>query len=372
MEKEIIKYLQDINIQQYKSDIGFKTLMDGVNDNLYVIPKYQRKYKWSKEKLQDLVVSLICEFPIPPIYTYRNSKNQLEILDGQQRIFSLFFYYIGKYVDIKKNGAVDYRKLVVDNRSFQEALEEAYCLEPLQTSIKLDDETEIDITYENLPMEVKRSLNYVTITVIEMRWAHPENKKETMQTIFKNLNSGGIGLNYQEIRNGIYDCKFYDMLHDFNDNNIQWRRLWGEEKEEKDIETLLKLCAYRQYVYFENGTFEFQEYMGRQSSFLDNFSEKVMKLDASPDIIEEYRISLEKFISHMNCGIQKKKSSTLLESLYIVCEKCHMDMDITLEMQKRILNSAQYKTNTTQGTFSKRNMCERWKDVYEILSQYTG
>ena len=372
MEQDILKYLQDINIQQYKSDIGFKTLMEGVNDNLYVIPKYQRKYKWNKEKLQDLVTSLICEFPIPPIYAYRNSKNQLEILDGQQRIFSLFFYYIGKYIDITKIGAVDYRKLEVDNRSFQEALEEAYSLEPLETFIKIDDDTEIDISYANLPSEVKRSLNYVTITVIEMRWAHPENRKETIQTIFRNLNSGGICLNNQEIRNGIFDCKFYDMLYEFNDNNEQWRKLWGEEKDEKDIETLLKLCAYREYVYFQNGVFEFKEYKGRQSVFLDYFSEQVMGLDEQPDVIEEYRQSLESFMSRMETGLAKKKSSTLLESLYIVSEKCNINMDITLEIQKEILDSQQYKKNTTQGTFSKRNMCERWKDVYEILSRYIG
>ena len=143
MEQDVLGYLKNVKIQQYKSDVGFKTLMEGVNDNLYVIPKYQRKYKWTKEQLQDLVMSLICEFPIPPIYTYRNEKNQLEILDGQQRIFSLFFYYIGKYINIKKNCAVDYRKLDVENKSFKEALEEAYELEDLETKIRIDDENEI-------------------------------------------------------------------------------------------------------------------------------------------------------------------------------------------------------------------------------------
>ena len=33
------------SIQQYKTDIGFRTLVEGVNENLYVIPKYQRKYR---------------------------------------------------------------------------------------------------------------------------------------------------------------------------------------------------------------------------------------------------------------------------------------------------------------------------------------
>lgn len=372
MEQDVLGYLKNVKIQQYKSDVGFKTLMEGVNDNLYVIPKYQRKYKWTKEQLQDLVMSLICEFPIPPIYTYRNEKNQLEILDGQQRIFSLFFYYIGKYINIKRNCAVDYRKLDVENKSFKEALEEAYELEELETKIKIDDENEIDISYNSLPEDIKRTLNYVSITVIEMRWSNPEKRFETIQTIFNNLNRGGIGLNYQEIRNGVYDCQFYDMLREFNDNNMQWRKLWGDEKEEKDMEALLTLCAYKKYVYFEDGEFKFREYRGRQSTFLDVFSEYAVKLDGNLEVIEDYRNSLEKFVNYFKTALLKKKSTTLLASLFVVYEKHNINKDITEEMLRNILDSKTYKKNTTQGTFGKKNMCERWKCVYEILSGYIG
>ena len=75
-----------ISIQQYKTDVGFRTLVEGVNENLYIIPKYQRKYRWSKEQVISLVESLIRGLPIPPIYTSRNDRNQLEILDGQANL----------------------------------------------------------------------------------------------------------------------------------------------------------------------------------------------------------------------------------------------------------------------------------------------
>lgn len=88
---KIEEYLETITIQQYKSDIGFRTLVESVNENMYIIPKYQRKYRWSKEQVVGLVESLLRGFPIPPIYTCRNKDNQLEILDGQQRVMSLFF-----------------------------------------------------------------------------------------------------------------------------------------------------------------------------------------------------------------------------------------------------------------------------------------
>lgn len=47
----MISDLKGISIQQYKTDVGFRTLVEGVNENLYIIPKYQRKYRWSKEQV---------------------------------------------------------------------------------------------------------------------------------------------------------------------------------------------------------------------------------------------------------------------------------------------------------------------------------
>ena len=59
--------LKRISIQQYKTDVGFRTLVEGVNENLYIIPKYQRKYRWSRDQVIALVESLIRDLPIPPI-----------------------------------------------------------------------------------------------------------------------------------------------------------------------------------------------------------------------------------------------------------------------------------------------------------------
>lgn len=369
VSKSIQEYLDEIKIQQYKTDIGFKTLMEGVNDNIYIIPKYQRKYKWKKEQLEALVQSLICDFPIPPIYTYRNKKNQLEILDGQQRVFSLFFYYIGKYIDASKNNSIDYKKLNVTGRSFKEALEDAYILSPLEMKMMTEDDKEIDISYENLSPEVKRMVDYVSLTVIEIRWVNEEKKGETIQQIFKNLNKGGINLEPQEIRDGVYDCKFYDMLHEINDNNPAWRKLWGKESlKGKDMETLLALCAYRKHVAFDGKEFYIENYTGKLANFLDCFSEYVSRIE-DEEIIEEYKRSIERFIKQMNVDKVLNRKVTLLISVYIVCEKCNINGVITDQLLDEIKRSKSYKNNTDQGTFAKRKMTERWKGVYEILSK---
>ena len=39
----ILDSLKDLSIQQYKTDVGFRTLVESVDENLYIIPKYKRK-----------------------------------------------------------------------------------------------------------------------------------------------------------------------------------------------------------------------------------------------------------------------------------------------------------------------------------------
>ncbi len=76
--------LKGMGIQQYKTDVGFRTLVESVNENLYIIPKYQRKYRWTKEQVVSLVESLIFGLPIPPIYTCRNEKTNWKCLTANR------------------------------------------------------------------------------------------------------------------------------------------------------------------------------------------------------------------------------------------------------------------------------------------------
>lgn len=110
-----------ISIQQYKTDMGFKSLVEGVQENLFVIPEYQRKYRWDKQQVEELAASLIRDLPIPPIYTFRNEDGQLEILDGQQRVMSLYFYFIGKFFKSSKESGFDYSDLDFEqSKNFEE------------------------------------------------------------------------------------------------------------------------------------------------------------------------------------------------------------------------------------------------------------
>ena len=354
-------------IQQYKSDIGFRTLVESVDDNMYVIPKYQRKYRWDKKRLVALVESLLNGLPIPPIYTCRNKENQLEILDGQQRVMSLFFYYIGYFLNVKKNSAVDFSELEVNDNSFSKVLHEKLSMEELHISMVDAQEQKINMDYRNLPIEVKRKVDYTTITVIEIKIDPEENREAVLRKIFSNLNKGGKTLSDQEQRNGIYNCAFYDMLQKFNSKNSEWRNIWGREHPEgKDIELLLRFCALEKYAKYNSDKNEFsiENYHSSYGDLLDHFSEEAMQFSETEII--EYENNLDEFVKLFT--IHRKMSSrvTLLESFYAVHIVLGIKLPITQDVCDKILGNNEYKENSRQGTTKMKKINGRWKAVYGI------
>ncbi len=375
LDKKIIGCFGDIRVQQYKSDIGFRTLVESVNDNMYVIPKYQRKYRWGKKQVIDLVESLLRGLPIPPIYTCRNNKNQLEILDGQQRVMSLFFYYIGYFLNKQKESAINFSDLEVGSLLFADALKEQFPLEELHINMKGTDGEEINVDYASLPIEIKRRVDYTAITVIEIKVEQKEKKDEILQSIFANLNRNGALLSKQEQRNGIFVCQFYDMLQEFNKKNIKWRKLWGRvDAKDRDLETLLRFCALRRYVNEprkgKNNDIEFEikGYYSSYSEMLDEFSGEVVSL--SMNDIGQYKKSLEEFVELFEMNTVLSSKVALMEGFYIIHEKCGVKKKITKELMDMVQNEGGYKANSGQRTVNSKKMNRRWNAVYAIWNGF--
>ena len=368
-------YLQGVAVQQYKSDIGFRTLVESVNDNMYIIPKYQRKYRWKKEQVVSLVESLLRGLPIPPIYTCRNENNQLEILDGQQRVMSLFFYYIGYFLNNKKESAIDFSEIDTQNCSFAEALISQFQVEKLHIDLKDANGEKFNADYAALPIEIKRKVDYTAITVIEIKIGREDKRQEVLQTIFANLNKSGAILSPQELRNGIYMCKFYDMLHEFNKNNAKWRKLWGrEDAKDRDMETLLRFCALKGNVEIvinkdENKyEFEIKGYYSSYAELLDRFSMEAAGF--SDGEIEKYKTSLERFVNLFEVNNVLSSKVALMEGFYIIFEKLGIRRKITNEMLDNVQKADDYKNNSGQRTVNIKKMNGRWNAVYEIWTGF--
>lgn len=372
-------YIQNISITQRKMDLAFKTLIDGFDEALYVIPKYQRKYIWSQEQVENLAISLIRGLPIPPIYVYRNKYNQMEILDGQQRMMSLLLYYKGKYIKNKSNTQIELPKLMSNEeflcgkKSFGQILEEAYQLKDVRYKLKYienNEEKMLDITYSGLPAAVKRSVNFANISVIEIDVdSNDKNRNRVLYKVFENLNSAGTPLKNQELRNGVYQSKFYDMLHDINDNNQKWREIYGEKHpNSKDVELLLRFCAVQYNFKLIDEKIVIENYNNSYPKLLNDFSD--IAINFNDETILYYRECLEKYINRIE--VAEKKPRLLLESVYLASQYIDGDYIITDEFYDELLSEKKYTENTLSSSSSKLKVSARFNYVYNRLQQYVN
>lgn len=370
MERSLLDIYNKISIQQYKTDMGFKALVEGVHDNLFVIPEYQRKYRWSKEQVEELAASLIRDLPIPPIYTYRNKDGQLEILDGQQRVMSLYFYYKGMFFKNAKNSVFDYSDLDVDrSTNFEDALKSKYRnIVTTKFYMTLDGE-KYDISYDELPIALKRKIDYRAISVIEIKIESEVDKSATLHKIFTNLNNGGSELSNQELRNGVYPCDFSRMINNLNKKNEKWRALYGRiDSVCQDMELLYRFCALKTAVDYDGSDFQITGFK-TMDKLIDEFSKKAFSF--SQDVIEEYRVTLEQFIDVLSISKVFFKKKLLLEGLFIVWVKglIHGDQ-LTDDICSRLLADQTINQTCVGRTNSVSNMNKRWKRIYELISEY--
>lgn len=74
-------------------------------------------------------------------------------------------------------------------------------------------------------------------------------------------------------------------------------------KESKDVETLLRMCAFDYYIKGTDNQFELTGYKGKISTLLDSFSERAREF--SDNQIEGYRLKLLEFIDSIEKSVGK-------------------------------------------------------------------
>ena len=85
-------------------------------NNLILDPPYHRNFIWSKKDQEQLIDSILNNFPIPNLFFLKKNENKYEVVDGQQRIRTILNYNKGLLVP--KN--TDYRKENIDFEKFLE------------------------------------------------------------------------------------------------------------------------------------------------------------------------------------------------------------------------------------------------------------
>ena len=191
-------------------DMSFGEIMSMYERGELVInPGFQRLYRWSKEQKTKFMESIILGIPIPPIFVAEDNNGRWELVDGLQRLSTIFSFF----------GCLKTEEKNINN----------WTLEAGDLLTSLD-----GFSKENLPMRyllnIKRSVCRIEIIKWDSKW-------DMRYELFSRLNTGGAILTEQEIRNSIFRSglkKFYSFIEEAvkNENFIKITRLTSKQKKE--------------------------------------------------------------------------------------------------------------------------------------------
>ncbi len=211
---------QQYEIAVYPADYTLRGLYQKWIDHQIKVPPTQRHYVWSLPQASRLIESFLMGLPVPGIFLYRERPSRhLLVVDGQQRLMSVFFFFKG--IHSREGKEQPFRLRSVHNR--WESL--SYELLSAEDKLRLDD-------------------TVLRATIVEQ--LDPKDHT-SIEHIFERLNTGGTQLNNQEVRNCVYWGGLNDLMKELNVYPA-WRDIFGKvqpDSRQRDIELILRFFALR-------------------------------------------------------------------------------------------------------------------------------
>lgn len=172
-------------------------------------PSFQRRYVWTNILASRLIESILLNVPIPPCYLSQNEDFELDVIDGQQRLFSIYRF-----------------------------LNNQFPLSGLEVLKDLN-----GLRFHKVPVKLQRKLKTHTLRLVAVtNESHPEIKFD----VFERLNTNTVPLNAQELRNCVYRGTLNDLLKDVVGYQ-PWLSILKKRKADKrmrDEELVLRFFAF--------------------------------------------------------------------------------------------------------------------------------
>lgn len=253
------------------------------NGKLELQPDFQREVVWKQDDQSRFIDSLVKQLPIPSMCFSLDYKTQRwKVIDGLQRMSSIVRFL--SMTEWRLSDLTDIHPQLrnAKNTDLRNGTEEQKRLFALVEDVS------------------------IPVTVIRCDYTQKSHMLYLF-TIFHRLNSGGVRLTNQEIRNCIYTGLFNDKLKEFDRKNSDWkavkRRIWGSMERFRSVEVLLRILAFS-----ENR----DKYDGNLARFLNEYMyQRTVQTDKSIEDLDK-RLSLVAARAHNVLAAEKQRKLPLL------------------------------------------------------------
>lgn len=322
-------------------------------------PFYQRRARWDEKMQSRLIESFLVNIPVPPIILYEKDYNSYEVMDGQQRITAICEFYENK-------------------------LE----LTGLELWSELNGRT-----YDKLPAKIKAGIDrrsISSIVLITESTSDPEEALFLKQIAFERLNTGGVELSRQEVRNCLYYSKFNQLLLNLASNSI-FAEAWAIPinnpsdliennlyKKMEDVELVLRFFALRHADDFRRGMEGFLDlYMMKSLEFSDEDIEIlknifIKTINLAHEIFKE---NLFKPFDPENDTWKDSAYKAYYDAVMVGFSRHLADADVLMEQKSRVIEETKglFRTDKsklfTGGGRTKADIQKRIRLFDDMLSQ---
>lgn len=298
------------------------------NGEIDLKPEFQRDFVWDINKASLFIDSLLIGLPIPSVFLGKSSDDETyKVIDGQQRLKSAYFYLQGNFNTKGKEQVFNLRKL--EDREWNG-----------KTFLELDKKYQ------------RRIRNAVlNTTVIEDIDKNPR----VVHDIFHRLNTGGMPLKDQEIRNCIYTGLFNTELFKLNNNSL-WRDLLEQkypDRRLRDIELILRFFALYGNL---------NDYKPSMREFLSNYQKENYNKLPNAEIWNK-TISLVANEIGANAfkikrSVNKSVCDSILVSIAQILSEGKKPVDIS-KNHKKLIHDEDYIKYVSSGTSSETSVIGR-------------
>lgn len=349
-EEEKEEYSNDdlFNINSWGADPSVRELITQYQEGDIEKPELQRKYVWTKKAASRFIESLLLGLPVPSIFLANVETNgKMLIIDGYQRLRTLHDYIID---GIWHGDDTVFR--LVDSETINKKWRNK--------------------TFKELSDVDQRRLKKYTIHAIIFEQKRPKDDSGMFQ-IFERINTSGMTLNNQEIRNCVYQGAMNSLLIALNKNE-EWRILFGNKNEDPrmiDLELILRFFAMNstQVYNSDKKTISLKQLLNKEMSshrvednHVNYCKEEFVKVI---DFIFQH-FGAEAFFNLQNDlqKLRKRLYPTVYDSLMIATSialsRGYIDENDNLKQKRlNLLRNESYRQSITQGTMRVENIQNR-------------